>query len=77
MRGLLDTYTGPSKETGGQIKIDLSVESYEIQDVTTKHKRTQYKTPSLKSIMKSLKITRAVITRIRAEGRFTVIDYTT
>lgn len=67
----------------GQIKIDLSVESYDGAVWRFDHYGNKrftsigIKPPTLKKIQQVLKATGASISRIYTEGHFTIIDYTT
>ena len=74
MRELL----GP-EETGGQIKVDLSVSEYEIDEgrVNGKRKIRKLRYPSLSRIVRMLEKTGATVRRTSSKGRFTVIDYMT
>jgi hypothetical protein len=69
------SYTGANVE--GQIKIDLSVETYEIDECRADGKRKIRKTryPGLPMIMSVLKKTGARVLRISGKGKYTVIDY--
>lgn len=67
----------PEGQTG-QIKIDLSVSTYEIDEgrVNGKRKIRKLKYPSLSKIMSVLEKTGAKVLRTSGEGKYTIIDYT-
>lgn len=91
--GVTQKRIGNGANVEGQIKIDLSVESYDGDvwrfdkngvalrtsgDPTNgRWQKNNIKPPSLKKIQQTLKATGATIIKISTEGRFTVVDYTT
>jgi hypothetical protein len=67
------SYTSANVE--GQIKIDLSVETYEIDECWADGKRKIRKAPRLPRIMSVLKKTGARVLRTFCRGKYTIIDY--
>lgn len=68
----------PEGQTG-QIKIDLSIRGYEIDEgrVDGKRKIRKLKYPGLSKIISVLEKTGAKILRVSAKSKYTIIDYTT
>lgn len=66
----------PEGQTG-QIKIDLSVSTYEIDEgrVDGKRKIRKLKYPSLSRIMSVLEKTGAKVLRTSGKGKYTIIEY--
>lgn len=69
---------GNGANVEGQIKIDLSVDKYEIECPDNKYKKrfVKVKAPTLKFITSTLKKTGAKVLRMSSNGKYTIIDYT-